>query len=303
MEAPEKSLQRYTLAVESLVEKLQQDRMVLAAILCGSLSWDVVWEKSDIDVFLVGDEKVKRTNFTLTEEGIVIHAYLVPRSQVKQVLDGGLQSSFLHSLLSRSRLLYTHDEAIRDWYDRFGELGRHDRQVQLLSAGIECLPLYDKARKWFFVKKDYPYTFLYILFLAQALARVEVIQAGQITGREVIHQALALNPDFFRLIYTDLMDLPKTEATIGTALEAISAYLEDRTSLLFQPVLDYLEEAEGPRGTREINDYFQRHLGLDWVDTACDYLVERGMVERVGIPLRLTDKSRASVEEAGYVRI
>jgi hypothetical protein len=294
---------KYERAVATLVEKLQADRMILAAILGGSLSWDVVWEKSDIDVILVGEEKLKSDSFTLTEEGIVIHAYLMPRSQLKRILDGEPQSSFFSSFLSRSRLLYTIDDSIRDWYDRFGTVGEHDKQIHLLRAGIWCLPTYDKARKWFFVKQDYAYTFAYILSLAQQLAQVEVINAGQITGREVVHQALAINPGFFRQIYTDLMDAPKNEGTLGQALAVISAYLGERTSLLFQPVLDYLEDANGPRGTREMNDYFQRQMGVEQVDLACDYLVERGLVERVGIPLRLTDKSRASVDEAGYIRI
>ena len=40
------------------------DRSILAAILCGSLSHDIVWEKSDIDLTLVtiDDKKVKKAS-------------------------------------------------------------------------------------------------------------------------------------------------------------------------------------------------------------------------------------------------
>ena len=44
--------EKFTAALDGLVERLQQDRAVLAAILCGSLSHDTVWAKSDIDLVL-----------------------------------------------------------------------------------------------------------------------------------------------------------------------------------------------------------------------------------------------------------
>ena len=53
--------QKFNLALESLVEQVKTDRSVLAAILCGSLSHDKVWAKSDIDLVLVtiDDKKVQ----------------------------------------------------------------------------------------------------------------------------------------------------------------------------------------------------------------------------------------------------
>ena len=52
--------QRFTTALDALVDQIRKDRSILAAILCGSLSHDVVWEKSDIDLMLVtiDDKKV-----------------------------------------------------------------------------------------------------------------------------------------------------------------------------------------------------------------------------------------------------
>ena len=45
-------------ALDALVEQVRRDRSVLAAVLCGSLSHDTVWEKSDIDlVFVTIDDK------------------------------------------------------------------------------------------------------------------------------------------------------------------------------------------------------------------------------------------------------
>ena len=59
--------QAFTAALEGLVESIKEDRSILAAVLCGSLSHDTVWMKSDIDLVLVtiDDKKVESTDLAL----------------------------------------------------------------------------------------------------------------------------------------------------------------------------------------------------------------------------------------------
>lgn len=52
---------------------------------------------------------------------------------------------------------------------------------------------------------DLDYTALWILYAATPLARIEVIGARLLADREVIPEALKLNPKFFRTIYSDLL--------------------------------------------------------------------------------------------------
>ena len=129
---------RFSAALDSLVEKLKRDRYVIAAILLGSLSHDVVWRKSDIDLLIIGrDERANRlgSDFALVEDGVNIHAHLYPRSQFKQALERSAHGAFLHSAFSLSTLLFTTDETIRAYYDDLNPLGAHDRQMRLMSAG------------------------------------------------------------------------------------------------------------------------------------------------------------------------
>ena len=63
--------QKFGFALDALVEQVKADRSVLAAILCGSLSHDTVWAKSDIDLVLVtiDDKKVERGDVSLYADG------------------------------------------------------------------------------------------------------------------------------------------------------------------------------------------------------------------------------------------
>src|SRR5438034_8935689 len=111
MPATESTQARYDAAVRAFVERVRQDPYILAVVLVGSLSHDVVWEKSDIDLVLVTQEgKLNQASFSLLEDGIPIHASLTPRSAFRKAMEGSLQSSFMHSLFNHGRLLFTRDE-------------------------------------------------------------------------------------------------------------------------------------------------------------------------------------------------
>ncbi|MFM7321398.1 MAG: nucleotidyltransferase domain-containing protein [Armatimonadota bacterium] len=293
--------ERYQRALATLVGKLEKDRTVVAALLWGSVAYDTVWEKSDIDLTIVLDEGSAGEWLTLTEEGISIHASLVPRSDFRKMLGGTLQGSFVDSTLARSKLLFCTDPALAAQYEeRPRRLGDRDQRIQLLRAGTDALPPFDKARKWLAVKHDLDTTTQWILGTGVALARIEVFAAGDNPGREVLPQAMALNPTFFRTVHAGLLAGPRDRAHLAGVLAGIEDYLEERTDLCFAPVLDYLAEAGVPVGSREINQHFKRQMGMTGVDIACDWLVERGRLEKLGLPIRLARTSRVSVDEAAY---
>ena len=291
--------ERYRRALEALTQKLQQDRTVLAAIVYGSYAYDQVWEKSDIDLWIVmaDDPKVRRyKDHCLTEEGVIIHANLIPRKRFQLNIEGSRQGGWLDFTFAHSTLLFSKDESIAAWYKDAERIGARDRDYQLLRRALPLLATLNKAQKWYKVKKDYNYSFLWLLNVADQLASVECILNGQAPGREVIHQALAFNPEFFNAIYTDLIAVKKNARTLKAALQRVETYLDDHLWDLFRPLLDYLEEAEAMRTVSEIEEHFK----MEGADFACEWLVEKGLLQKMSAPLRLTEKSRTELQEAAY---
>src|SRR3954463_15055670 len=97
---------KFRTALGALVELVKQDRSVLAAILCGSLSHDKVWARSDIDLLLVtvDDKKVEQGDLALYADGVNVHALLMPRAQFRKTAEGSIRNSFMHSFLAKGRL-------------------------------------------------------------------------------------------------------------------------------------------------------------------------------------------------------
>src|SRR5262249_34020751 len=176
------------------------------------------------------DKKADRENLALYADGVNVHAFLMSRAEFRKAVEGSVRHSFTHSLLAKGRLLYTHDPTIADLYARLQERGERDTQVRLLRAAAFALPPIDKAHKWFVTRGDLDYAALWILYAATPLAQVEVISAGLLAAREVIPQALKLNPTFFQTVYADLLNAKKTPKRVRAALDAVDRYVAERAA-------------------------------------------------------------------------
>src|SRR5205823_7954081 len=173
-------------------------------------------------------KKVEQSDRALYANGVNVHAFLMPRVEFRKTVEGSIRNSFMHSLLAKGRLLYTHDETIAGLCARLHAIGERDTQVQLLAAATRALPAVDKAHKWLVTRGDLDYSALWILYAATPLARIEILSARQLADREVIPQAMKMNPAFFRTIYTDLLNSRKTRKSVQAALDAVDGYLADR---------------------------------------------------------------------------
>ncbi|MBO0724579.1 MAG: hypothetical protein J2P52_03185 [Blastocatellia bacterium] len=298
----ESTQQKFTEALASLVEQVKEDHSILAAILCGSLSHDAVWAKSDIDLVLVtiDDKKAPRAGLSLYADGVNVHAFLIPRAEFRKTVEGSIHNSFMHSFLAKGKLLYTHDQTIADLCARLGEIGDRDTEIQLLRAATGALPPIYKAHKFFVTRGDLDYTALWILYAATPLARIEVIGARLLADREVIPQAMKLNPAFFKTIYADLLNARKTRKSVQTALDAIDRYMAERDSTLFAPIIAHLGEVGEARSCSEIEDHFKRNFDIEGVTTACEYLADQGLIGKASTPVRLTKKSNVEAQELAF---
>ena len=292
-------------ALEALVGELKDDRSILAAVLCGSLSHDTVWRKSDIDLVLVtvDDRKVEHSDVALYAGGVNVHAFLMPRSEFRRLAEGAQHSSFGHSFLAKGRLLYTHDETLADLFAGLSSLGARDLRIQRMRSAICAVGPIAKARKWFLTRGDLDYTALWILYAATPLAQIEVLGAGQLMDREVIPQAARLNPAFFRTVYSDVLNRPKSRADVEAALDSMEAYLSSRAAELFAPVIEYLQEAGEARSATDLEHHFTRTCDVEGVTMACEYLADRGLIGKASLPLRLTKRSTASVQELAFFHL
>lgn len=300
------SRERFEVALDTLVEDIKLDEHVLAVILSGSLSHDEVWDKSDIDLFVIctDDKKTKLHNVALVEDDINIHTTVQPRADFRQQLESSVRNTFGHSMFAKSKIIFSNDPSIDQMFEELQQVGARDSQVQVMGSAQAALVTLYKARKWYEIKDDPEYTAMWILRTATALAEVQVGLSGEIVGREAIIDAVRLNPELFEAIYLNLLQRKVTRKSLTLALDSIDAYLEPKARFIFEPVLEYLNETGGePRSSTEISHYFRRNFGMDHVIIACEWLSDIGLIEKASTPVKLTTRSQVEVEELAFFHL
>lgn len=290
--------QRYLDATESFIDKVKDDPNVIAVIVSGSLAYDQVWEKSDIDMTLVvRDQVLKNNSYCIVEDDITINVFLVVRSNFKRYLDSLRGGSIGHSYLSRGKIHYCTDESLVEYFEDFKLMGSDDQALSVFITACELVHQCDKCRKWLEVKKNPLYAQFYLLKAVDNIARMEVCLHGESPSREAVLKAYTLNPEMITPYYQNAMSRHYGEEEIEAAICRLENYLKQHLDIIKKPVVEYMADQEMKTVTM-ITKYFE--TDSHFIVGIFDYLAEQGVIAKVSQTIRITPKSKRAVEEIAY---
>jgi hypothetical protein len=293
--------QRYMAAVHSFIGKVKDDPGVIAVIVSGSLAYDVVWEKSDIDMtVIVRDQVLKNDSYCIVEDGITINVYLMVRSEFKRAIEGNIGGSWFQSYLSNGKIVYSSDESLAEYFEECKSIGNDDMALAIFTMAGELIGLYDKVKKWLTARRDPVYAQYFLLKAAEPIARMEMCLAGMPFSRNSIQKALQMNPDVITPFYRDAMTHLLSEEEILSGLQKIDAYLEKHLDIIKKPVVTYMADQQIKTIT-VLSRYFR--LEPHYIVEMFEFLVEKGVLERVSQIIRITARGKKAVEEIGYLYI
>lgn len=286
----------YQSAIDELVKKVEEDDYVLNLMLGGSLSYDTVWEKSDIDIMIVTRDEPYSIRRVFVEKDIFIEGEVVTRDYFRKGTNRVKDGSIFHSYFSMSKLLFSRDDTIQDMYDDIQNIGTRDVEDLLLLNYIFCKDLINKAHKALYVKDDPHFALNFMMSGIRRMANIEVLLNRTIPLRESTVQALKFNPEFFKSIFTDMIHTPeKTWDVLNSVLEKMENYLDEHLRTFAQPVIRLLEKKE------EINHYdLKTHFGDIQLPLDMREFLERGIIQQIETPFHLTKKSSAEMIQPSY---
>ncbi len=303
--------QRFQNALDGFIERLEEDRNVLAAVLRGSLHETLIWGRHELHLWIIerdgvtrrlkSDGNDERLFRTLVQDGINIHAELIPRSRFKLMVEGNSRTSFSCNFFEHRQLVYSTDQSIGNWFQQANEWARQDQAKELLSVTAWLIYTRRRASDLLIEKGEIPLASQNILWCAHAMACLEIILQGEIYEDLLIEKAISDKPDLFQPIYTDIINRKPTKILIKKALQSIDAYLEKHTKDFLGPVFDYLKKTKRVTPLSEIGDHFAYSQLYPWhLEAACEWLAEQGHLDKHATPFHLTKRSLTEVEEPAY---
>jgi len=286
----------YQSALDELAKKAEADEYILNLMLSGSLSYDSVWEKSDIDVMIITRDEPYRIHRAFIEKDVFFEGEVVTRDYFRRGTMRVKDGSIFHSYFSMSKVIFSRDDTIMDMYEDVHNIGSRDVEDLLLLNYIFCKDLINKAYKALYVKDDPHFALNFIMSGIRRMANIEVLLNKTIPLRESTVQALGFNPDFFKTIFIDMVHTPhKTWKVISDVLEKMENYLDEHLKTFVQPVIRLLEKEE------EITHYDLKTYFSDiWLPLDMREFVERGLIRQTEAPFRLTKKSSAEMVQPAY---
>jgi hypothetical protein len=302
---------RFRDALTQLTERVAEDRYVLAVVLVGSLSPETIWHRETLGLWIIeadgvsrrlpsdgNDERVFRI---LVENGINVQAEVIPRSRFKKMVEGASRTAFSCNFFARRQIVYSKDPSIEAWFKQADGVATKDRERELLAFSTWTIHAHRHARKRLDLKGDLVLAAQEVVGAAHSVAHTEIIRRGQVWEDDVIYRAIDGAPELFRTIYLDVLAKRKNRRVLSRALDAIDAYLETHYRAHLRPLIDYLKKQSRVVPLSEMSDHFAFSQVHPWhLESACEWLERKGLLEKVSAPFKLTKRSLETVEEPAY---
>jgi hypothetical protein len=292
---------RYQQTAERITESLKMDKSVLAVILYGSLSDGVVWEKSDLNmVVIVRDDKVSGDTYHIDADGIVVELDAYSRTEFVTAIKymnvaqrGGCCCSL--PIPPGGQIMFCQDNSLQEFLEDLDIVGKADMEQALLRRACEMLYCLKKAEKCIRVYDDATHARFYLLELAKPLAEMEICLDLKAPSKEPLQQAAAINPSLMQRFFEYPMNNALDAEAVLSLIKETYEYLDSHLDVICRQLLRFISDSSEPKMVGAITDHFETD-----VIHLTEYLCEKGILNKAGVPLRITAKGRELVEGIAY---
>src|SRR5882724_940367 len=302
---------RFEAALRLLIERIAEDRYVLAVVLVGSLSTETIWHRESLGLWIIeadgvsrrlpSDGNEERVFRILVENGINIRAEVISRSRFKKMVEGASRTAFSCNFFALRQIVYSKDPSIESWFKRANSMATKDQERELLTFSTWTIHAHRHARKRLEIKGDLELAAQETLGAAHSVAYTEIIRRGEVWEQDVIYRAMEGDPALFQTIYLDVLSKRKNRRVLAAALDAIGGYLDKHYQAHLKPLLVYLKKENRVIPLSEISDHFAFSQLHPWhLESACEWLERKGLLQKLSAPFKLTRRSLQRVEEPAY---
>lgn len=311
LEKDSEKLARFEAALRQFIERIAEDRYVLAVVLVGSLTEEIIWRRESLSLWIIeadgvtrrlpSDGEDERIFRILVEDGINLHAEVIPRSRFKKMVEGASRTAFSCSFFAERKIVFSRDPSIANWFEKANRLATKDQERELLAFSTWTIHAHRHASKRLKVKEDLELAAQEIINATHSIAHTEIIRLGEICEQDIIYRAMDGAPKLFKTIYLDVLAKRKNRKVLIKALEGIEEYLEEHYEAHLKPLLAYLKKQSRVVPLSEIGDHFAFSQLHPWhLESACEWLERKGRLQKVSAPFKLTKRSSERVEEPAY---
>src|SRR5207245_847227 len=155
---------RFKAALSQFIHRVKEDRYVLAVVLVRSLSTETIWARETLGLWIIeadgvsrrlpSDGQDERVFRILVENGINIHAEVIPRSRFKKMVEGASRTTFSCNFFATRQVVYSKDPSIDTWFQQANSIATKDQERELLTFSTWTIHAHRHARQRLDLKGD-----------------------------------------------------------------------------------------------------------------------------------------------------
>ncbi|MBP2032484.1 putative nucleotidyltransferase [Clostridium algifaecis] len=187
---------KYQRAFNSAVDRLKKDDSILAVMVFGSMITGDLWDESDIDLFVIYDDKNSEFKNIYTEEkDILVHIKLMSKNKFLQINEENIRGGFIHRIISSSRLVFSKDMEITSIYDGiryYPDIDRERWGMVYLGNLLKNAAICKK-----YLQNDGIYTaYISAVKSVEEFSKLYVNYTGHMISKDATMVAISLNDEF-----------------------------------------------------------------------------------------------------------
>lgn len=279
----EKTILKYQKVFNDVINKLKSNQSVLAVMVFGSMVTGDLWEKSDIDLFVI----CKSNNYDLrniyTEENNVsVHIKLVSEESFLEFNKKNLKGGFIHRIISSSRLVFSKSMDITSKYD----VGRYyydiDRERWNMAYLGNMLKNESLCKKYLH-NEEFITAYVAAIKSVEEFSKLYVNSVGYMISNNAVSVAMNLNgklKEKVDLLLFDNRDEAAMKASIISILDYMDEYINKNIREFVNVLVNYMKERDCLLSSEDIKS---DELFMDYninMEEILDKLWERNIIKK-----------------------
>lgn len=245
---------QYQKAYTAIIEKLKLNKNVLAIMIFGSMVSGDLWEGSDIDLFVIVDEELKKIKNIFTEENeIKIHIKLIGKNKFLSVNENDIKGGFFHRIFASSKLVFSKDVEINARYDSgryYPDLDRKKWNMVYLGNVIKSI---DTSRKYLF--NDSIYTaYCEAIKCIDDFSKLYVNFSGYMINKDAVSMLMNIEDKFKEHIDSLFFYKEDIKKNIIDMINYIEEFINKNIKDIAEILIDYMRKKDKLLSEEDINE-------------------------------------------------
>lgn len=250
----EKTILQYQKAFNSIVDRLKGNSSVLAVMVFGSMVTGDFWDESDIDLFVILDQKMTEIKNIYTEEkGVAVHIKIMSKNKFLQLYDEDIRGGFIHRIFASSRLVFSKDMDITMKYDNgryYPDLDRERWNMVYLGSLLKSIGI---CRKY--LQNNGIFTaYTAAVKSMEEFAKLFVNSSGYMISKDAMTMAMNLNSSYKECVEKLFFSSDKDkEEIISNILKYIQNSIDESIRNYSGVLIDFMNEKDSFLSAEDIS--------------------------------------------------